>query len=179
MEVKKRMFRRVVGETIFETLLASMVILVGISIILMTAKIQQVFESADANQYEQLVDDFKLQQEVWDTNDFNDCLDSMNAILMRAEAARKNEDDNEDDSYIHDVFQVYYDTIEKGKQKEFSNETEMLHWMKRHNLMNCNRVRCLITGYSKPEAIIMEVLLWVVLTLLIVAFVYRKKLLVY
>lgn len=173
------MFRRVVGETVFETLLAMMVILVGISIIMMTAKIQQVFESAEANQYEQLVDGLKLEREVWDTKEFDDRLDTMNEILMRAEAARKNEDDNEDDCYIHSVFQRYYDTIEKGKQKDFRNETEMLHWMKRQNFMNCNRVRCLITGYSKPEAIIMEVLLCVFLTLLIVAFIYRKKLLVY
>lgn len=171
------MLKKIVGETILEALIGIMATLVSITIIMMTNKTQQVFCSTEANEYEKVVYELQMPREVWDEQAFKKSLDSMNSILLRAETARKNEDDNDNDSIIHDVFQVYYDTINSGKQKEFSNEAEMLRWMKRQNLMNCNRVRCLITGYSKPEAIIMEVVLWVFLTLLIVAFIYRKKLL--
>ena len=74
------MFRRIVGETIFEALIVAMAILVSITTIMMTFKLQQVFGSTYANEYEQVVDDLQMPREVWDEKAFKKNLDSMNAI---------------------------------------------------------------------------------------------------
>ena len=145
-------------------------------------KTKIVFTNSLANQYEKAVNSLVpeslfMQEEPVDSKVFVATLDTMKQIFVATE------DDylmNEETSLyteeeIKKMFDSYYQEFEIAKNQTFASKAEMLSWMETTRIMKPEKVRAIITGFSKTDIVIWNLLLISVASGMVVLLVMYKN----